>query len=88
MNFSMRTKINSTCWYDHALGEERVVIKQDGTEELLHDYMRNQPSLGNYEAVLQAHGGDKPHNEIKIEVSVSMAHVRLKGPKNINTMKP
>ena len=62
-------------------GRERFVIKQDGTEELLHDYMRNQPSLGNYEAVLQAHGGDKPHNEIKIEVSVSMAHVKLKGPK-------
>ena len=30
---------------------------------------------------MAARGGDKPHNEIKIEVSVSMAHVKLKGPK-------
>ena len=64
------------------IARERFVIKQDGTEESLHDYMRDQPSLGNYEAVVAACGGDKPHrHEIKIEVSVSMAHVKLKGPK-------
>ena len=64
--------------------KRRKIVKSDGSNENLFDFMRDQKCHEGYTIHLPAHGGNKPRKQAEaVEISLRFSKVELKSPERL-----